>query len=116
VLVDRLPAGVLDRLDAALEEQRLERRRVRVGGEQAGACVLEQAVARLGGVLAVRADDAARAALDPAGAVDAADRVAALLPMPNSGSASTTATTCCCRATRRRSAMSGKSARSTRSS
>ena len=42
--------------------------------EQPGAGVLEQPLGRLGGVLLVRADHAARAALDPARAVEAAGR------------------------------------------
>ena len=43
-------------------------------GEHAGARVLEEQVDRLGRVLLVRPDHAGRAALDPAGAVEAGDR------------------------------------------
>src|SRR6266700_242940 len=66
--VDRLPALVLDVVDAALVEQLLQRRRSRAG-DTTRAHVLEQRLDRLGRVLLVRADDAARASFDPAGAV-----------------------------------------------
>ena len=72
--VDRLPARVADVLDAAIDEQLLDRlggRRRIAPLQQSGARVLEQQLDGLGRVLLVRADHAARAALDPARAVDA---------------------------------------------
>src|SRR5262245_56885605 len=78
MLVDRLPARVLDELDPAIEKHALERRPVVVPGDEPGAGVVEQPLARLDGVLPVRPDHAARAALDPAGAVDAAHDLAVL--------------------------------------
>src|SRR5581483_3685501 len=68
--VDRPPALVFDVVDALLVEEALERPGAGAG-ELAGAGVLEQQLDRLGGVLLVRADHAARAALDPAGGVRA---------------------------------------------
>src|SRR5581483_10905701 len=80
VLVDRLPAGVLDEVDAALAQELLERL-VRLAREHARLGVCKQPLDRLGRALLVRADDAARTALDPAGDVDAgpADDAAAVV-------------------------------------
>src|SRR6185437_9322709 len=77
VLVDRLPAPVLDEVHAAVDEEVLQLAALPL--EQAGCGVLEQPLARLGGVLLVRADDAARPALHPAGGVDARAAVDAAL-------------------------------------
>src|SRR5262249_25152223 len=68
VLVDRLPARVLDEGQPALDEQVLE---IALALRQhAGGGVLQQVLGRRVRVLLVGADDAARAALDPAGAVE----------------------------------------------
>src|SRR5262249_27060840 len=61
--IDRLPAGVFDERQAALHQESLEV--ALPAGEQAGVGVFEHVLDRLGGVLLVGADDAARAALDP---------------------------------------------------
>ena len=76
--VDRLPPGVENRLDPSLGEQRLECS-VPARRQLAGAGVLEQELDSLGRVLLVGADDAARAALDPAGRVQAGLDPAALV-------------------------------------
>src|SRR5262249_47515660 len=65
--VDRLPARVRDRGNAALREQLVDR--ARVVREETRTSVLEQELGRLGRVLLVRADHARRAALDPTCAV-----------------------------------------------
>src|SRR5205823_8572313 len=72
-VVDRRPAGVLDDAQAALREQRIDGGGGRLGLrlEPSRGGVLEQELDRLGRVLLIRADHARRAALDPAGAVDA---------------------------------------------
>src|SRR5436305_212909 len=69
--VDLQPAVVLDDLDAALCEQRVDRRRVRVGLGLKPPCrgILEQQLHGFGGVLLVRPDHTRRATLDPARAV-----------------------------------------------
>src|SRR4051794_29395245 len=74
--VDRLPAGVDDGLGAAMaqeDERCVGRRRV---SEPSRARVLQQQLDRLRRVLLVRTDHAARPTLDPASAVDAAQRLA----------------------------------------
>src|SRR5204862_7998384 len=63
VLVDRLPARIRDEVGAPPTQQVLELAAFTL--EHAGRGVLEHALARLGGVLLVRADHAARPALDP---------------------------------------------------
>src|SRR5438552_1956838 len=63
VLVDCLPARVLDEVDTAFPEEVLEV--LVLVGEDAGARVLEQELDGLRGVLLVRPDHAARAAFDP---------------------------------------------------
>src|SRR5581483_8916683 len=67
--VDRLPARVLDELDVLRPEHRVQRRGSVGSSEAAAACVFEQSLHGLRGVLLVRSDHAARAALDPAGGV-----------------------------------------------
>ena len=72
---------VLDDARAALGEQRVDGCCGRLGLwlEPSGGDVLEQELDGLGRVLLVRADHARRAALDPAGAVDAVPHAAALV-------------------------------------
>src|SRR2546423_5597561 len=69
--VDRLPAGVLDVLDAAFREQVLQHPLARDYADAALPGVLEQQRNGLRRVLLVRPDHAGRPALDPAGTVDA---------------------------------------------
>src|SRR5207244_1589397 len=78
--VDRLPARVGHARDAALREELLERLVARPLGpaQPPFPRVLEQQLDGLRRVLLVRPDHAARAALDPAGAVDAGKRRAVL--------------------------------------
>src|SRR5205823_11053667 len=80
-LVDRRPAGVLDHANAAFGEELVDRPGTRVGlrRQPAGGGVLEQELHGLGRVLLVRADHPRRAALDPAGAVDAGLHAPALV-------------------------------------
>src|SRR5262249_6278004 len=82
--VDQLPAGIHDHLDSALGEERVHRVGARARGlrEPAAAGVLEQQLDRLGRVLLVRPDHAARPALDPAGAVDAGHGDALVVECP----------------------------------
>src|SRR5205814_4810375 len=79
--VDRRPARVLDDARAALGEEGVDGRGGRFGLsiEAAGCGVLEEEPDGLGRVLLVRADHAGRAALDPAGAVDAVPDATALV-------------------------------------
>src|SRR5204863_393132 len=79
--VDRRPAGVLDDRHATLCEQHVDRGGGRFRFRLEATCggVLQQELDRLGRVLLVRADYARRAALDPAGAVDARLDAAALV-------------------------------------
>src|SRR4051812_44689138 len=69
--VDRLPARVDDAASAAFVEESVDGLRGLAGvmPEAAGANVVEQQLDRLRRILLVRADDAGRAALDPARAV-----------------------------------------------
>src|SRR5437868_471367 len=69
--VDRLPAGVDDAASAAFVEDRVDSLGCPAGvvRETPGADVLEQQLDGLRRILLIRADDAARAALDPARAV-----------------------------------------------
>src|SRR3954466_3539344 len=69
-LVDRRPAGVDDGACAMLDEERVDVRRGAAVARRVAQVVQEQ-LDRLRRVLLVRADHAARAALDPPGRVDA---------------------------------------------
>src|SRR5262245_50743892 len=76
--VDRLPARVEDVIDAALAQELLEVVS-RDGAERARAGVFEQVLDRLGRILLVRPDHAARPALDPSRDVQAGTHAAALV-------------------------------------
>src|SRR5476651_1259784 len=89
VAVDRLPAVVLDEIDAALPQDPFDSF-ARNAREEPRLGVLDQQLDGRCSVLLVRTDHAARAALDPTRAVDAGDAIAVVVDhapvlVPNCG-------------------------------